>query len=92
MLFPLAALRLDASSPEDTGADVASPCAFLALLEAFPGPAFPVSRWPAGVLGREASGVGTGVASVLVVSSIADSLHFGASAGFLRPGTGGGAS
>lgn len=93
-LPPFADFLLDASSPEEAGAEFANPAAFLALLDAFPGPAFPVSRCdaPDGVLGREASGVGTGVASVLVVSSIADSLSFCEKAGFLRPGTGGGRS
>jgi hypothetical protein len=43
--------------------------ALRALREPFPpGPPLPVSRWPAGVLGREASGVAIGVDSVEVSS------------------------
>ncbi len=59
-------LLLAVSSPEDAFADVT---AFLARREPRPpGAAFAERRWlTTGVVGRDVSGVGTGVASVEVV-------------------------
>lgn len=61
-------LLVDDSSPEEAGAELKF-AALRALREPFPpGPAFPVSICPAGVLGRELSGVATGVESFEVRS------------------------
>lgn len=66
---PLAFRLAEASSPEDTGAEL-SVAFFLSRLDSLPraGLALPVIRWLAvpGVVGREVSGVGTGVESALV--------------------------
>ncbi len=59
----MAALALPfLSSPDE--ATIAPEAAFLARLDAPLGPIFPPNKWPAGVEGREVSGVGIGVDSV----------------------------
>lgn len=87
-------LRLPASSPEVPGVPPGVACrcwAFRARREVLPpGPDFACKRCPEGVLGREASGVTTGVASVLLFTT---SSFLAAGMAFFRtPGGGGGGS
>jgi hypothetical protein len=58
----------DDSSPEDAGAELPAATFFLSLLESLTPPLpFPVTKWLcAGVVGRDVSGVGTGVESAEV--------------------------
>lgn len=66
-LFALDFFECD-SSPEEACAEVAF-AALRALLEPLPpGPPFPISKWPAGVVGRELSAESGGLSSFVCES------------------------